>query len=346
MPFKSLLTPASDETFSSWAYRCSVSRFLGNLDRRALGREPSWRLCGARIDVEDPDYDIASEYMRGATNTLGVHSRILERYFLAAADNAVGWNARRYFCPLCLRNDVALGRMPSWRNEWCKKTAVMCLTHCCYLVELRSSPGISKAWDAFSELSNDLSDFYIDKNTQKYHFLLYRRISMLLKSTGSTSSTHEIEASELLRNLYSLFLQSPYRGCRGGSARLFFNARRGVTADADSFIVSCTYGLETADLRSRLVSLVISAMLLDLIPANAALLLNKQNNTGINFWPITEDIRRRFFLPAVDSKSYEDLRVYLGRFTRERWPKLDRFLEFEEQKYRQMGVHSGRKLGA
>lgn len=57
-PFSGFLTPAHDETFSSWLFRCSIHPRYRELLRSADLNHVSWRAAGAGFASDDIDFNL------------------------------------------------------------------------------------------------------------------------------------------------------------------------------------------------------------------------------------------------------------------------------------------------
>jgi hypothetical protein len=149
-----LCLPNLDECFSSWVYRNIVKyprvRFLLS-DVHVTGSSGKY---GDTI-YEDPDFDIKCRYVQEVLLRLELTEAEFSSFFEGTPGKLLPLPARRFFCPDCLRDDVARGSLPYWRKEWCRTVSVFCSKHeqrlaCIY----PTFNFIERGWQAFSQIAS------------------------------------------------------------------------------------------------------------------------------------------------------------------------------------------------
>jgi hypothetical protein len=345
MGFCNLPKPGYDETQSSWLFRCSVNRYAGSFKRLELAERPSRWWEGLELKSADPDVDFLSATRRLGQGRENIKPEILERWFSLRNGTAVEWNYRRFFCAECLRDDVASGRLPMWRKSWCYERSCICTVHDRELTALFDASRYSKAWDAFVQDCNSLSGTSAANNSMFSRF----RSSTVTRIEDSTACDRIGQGTmlvDLFNRLFTIFLQSPYHGSRGGVARIHFQLERGMRfADPTSFEQSLLSGPCTADPPSRYGSLVFAASLLGVLPLSRFTMFADACKNGKTGMLIPTDLHRAAAFPYVDSAGYRVLHSYLGRFPRKEFPLLDRHLQLQEARYAREGVAAVHPFG-
>jgi hypothetical protein len=343
--FRGLPAPLGDETLTSWLFRCSVNQNVVIFDRRELEARPDWWWSGVHLNFSEPDFDFTSAFCRSVVASLGLDLNTISYLFAARSSAVAAWNTRHFFCPECLRYDISQRRLPSWKKSWCYENSVHCLEHRCELVRLRGSPKYSRAWDSFIQICNDkpLQSSWNDERFAEYRMACISRVYLWFDRTKYL----DYSSRAVFNKLYNIFLQSPYRGSYGGVARILFQSKSAPRAlEVSLFSDSIVRGPSTADIPSRVGSLILVATLLEIIPQNRVHKMAEHAETLNISWPTHAELSRSIFFPSVSRSDLCFLHEYLGRFDRKRWPLLDNFLGMQEQRYRREGVCSGLVFGA
>ncbi|WP_363079352.1 TniQ family protein [Pseudomonas sp. Ga0074129] len=345
MSFYGLPTPSVDETLSSWLFRCSFNPYTANFTRLVLAERPSQWWEGLELKSADPDTDFLSASRRMGAGREHINPDLLSNYFSLCNDTLVEWSRRRFFCPDCLRDDVASGHLPMWRKSWCYVHSCICSVHDQELIALSDASHYSKAWDAFVQVCNSVSGSITAKDSRLPRF----RSTTLMKVEHSLACSRVTQQNilvDLFNRLLSIFLQSPFRGSRGGAARIHFQSERGMRfADPPSFEQSISKGPSTADPSSRFGSVVFAASLLGILPHSRFLMFTKACEDAKTGMLIPKDLHRAAAFPYVDRAGYRVLHRYLGNFPRKDFPLLDRHLQLQEARYAREGVLSGHPFG-
>lgn len=337
--------PVTDETLSSWLFRCSCNRRVLNIERIGLYEQPVHWWRGLVLETEDPDNDFISGCCRLGVGRPYMEPKILERFFALQSGSVVKWGHRRLFCPDCLRSDVASGRLPIWRRSWCYDSSAECAEHGRALTVLHELPRYSRAWDAFVQICN-FSSSDITPPRSKFARLRSACIARVAHSLKYASLGQGCLQQNLFNKFFNIFLQAPFRGSFGGAARVYFQRRNGLRlAEPVSLEESILIGPSSADVHSRYGSLMFAASLLGILPVPRFIMFVRRCEAESFGWSLPENLHLAAALPSVDRAGYEFLRDYLGRFSRMEFPLLDHYLRFQEQRYYREGVHSGHSFG-
>lgn len=336
--FYGLPTPSVDETLSSWLFRCSFNRYAVNFTRLALTERPSQWWEGLELKFADPDVDFLAASRRMELGREHIKPDFLKDFFNLPNGTVVEWRYRRLFCPDCLRDDVASGNLPMWRKSWCYAHSCICCVHDRELIALFDASRYSKAWDAFVQVCNSVSDAIAIKNSSLSRF----RPTTLMKVEHSLACNRinkQFMLVDLFNSLFSIFLQAPFHGSRGGAARIYCQSERGVRfADSPSFEQSILNGPSTADPSSRFGSVMFAALLLGILPPARFLMFTKACEYGKKSMLIPTDLHRAAAFPHVDRAGYWVLHRCLGSFPRKDFPLLDFHLQLQEARYAREGV--------
>jgi hypothetical protein len=146
----------------------------------------------------------------------------------------------------------------------------------------------------------------------------------------------------LFHQLYTVFVQAPYRGTVGGTARLYFQgpATRRV-GELASFEESLRIGTITADPPIRFGGLLFAGALMEIIPMAMISATVRYCCPDRAYWSLKSEQVYGLYFPSVDRKGFLSLHRYLGQFERKKWGRLDQFLTQQELRYRRDGVYNG-----
>ncbi|USR42015.1 TniQ family protein [Ectopseudomonas hydrolytica] len=345
MLFFGLPAAGVDETLSSWLFRCSVSRHVQNFKRIGLSEKPTSWWEGLEIKSIDPDVDYLEASKRFARNmNVSFHGNF-EQFFSFKRSDVVDWRYRRFFCPDCLRADVANGRLPMWRKSWCYAHSSICMMHGKHLESLNDASRYSKAWEAFANICNSVprGDANVGWSGGGFWSATVSRVeSSMINCVGGERTIQQ----ELFNKLFGIFLQAPYRNGRGGAARINFYIEKGVRFAAPTSLEhSVSIGPSTADPSSRIGSFVLAAILLDALPLSRYSLITKIFEDGRSGVVLPRDIHLAAAFPSVDRVGYQALRRILGYVPMGRFPLLDRHLQLQQDRYVRDGAFDGHSLG-
>jgi hypothetical protein len=339
-----LPTPSSEETLSSWLFRCSINPNAAGFPRLSSTERPAYWWEGVEIKYSDPDSEFLSASQRLSCVAGDITPELLRNFFCLRGDKLVEWRYRRFFFPDFLRDDVANGRLPIWRKDWCYIYSCVCAAHDRELVRLVDTPRYSRAWDAFVQSCNSISNNASIEETLFFRFCssTFTKIEHALISRDNQQPT----LHDLFYRLFNIFLQCPFRGSRGGIARIHLQTRKDARApDASSFEQSILLGASTADPSSRFGSLVLTASLLEIIPYSRFLIFTKLCEKRRGGMLIPRDLHKAAIFPYINRAGYETLYRFLGGFPRKDFPLLDRHLQLQEHSYVQDGVLGKRLFG-
>lgn len=340
-PFPGLLTPVYDESFSSWLYRCSMHPRLRSQLRELDFKQTNWKTVGSRLEVDDLDFDFQSEFSTSAMKRLGLNYTTVEKIFSPGRCPVVNWDCCRLYCPDCLRSDIAQGRLPSWRKSSSHEDAVQCQLHHRDLDLLFKAPSVSRAWDAFVENVNNQKPTspWGEARFSRLRSICCNRVSRWLSDTRRESYHLHIT---LFHRLYTVFVQAPFRGAAGGSARLYFHgptSRR--VSEPLCLEESLRIGSITADPPIRFGGLLFAGALMEIFPEPMLSAFEKFCSTNNSHWTLKLSQIESLYLPSVDREEFIFLHRYLGQFERKKWSTLDKFLTRQEFRYRREGVYTG-----
>ncbi|WP_346780108.1 TniQ family protein [Pseudomonas sp. MPFS] len=345
MKFKGLPKPVFDETLTSWLFRCSVNRRSRVGKRLRLeGRPEAWWV-GIELKTADADIDFVTAEKKLREAGYETNSLILEIVFGPQGKRFVEWNFRRLFCVECLRQDVSEGRLPIWRKSWCYEFASDCFVHRKQLDSLVAPLRYSKAWDAFVQHCKSNAN-RISSADIFFARLRASTLSRIAKAAENGTAEDHYDLSSLLSRLTCILLQAPFKGTHGGSARIHFQARRGIQfAAPNSLLESFSVGAATADSSSRIGGMVIASTLLGIIPESRFLeFVQSYEVMNVNSI-LPRNLLQAAAFPQLDRIGYGVLHDYLGYVPRSRFPVLDRHLQLQEDRYKREGVFDGRPLG-
>jgi hypothetical protein len=345
MAFCGLPMPGNDETLSSWLFRCSVNRHVITTHRLQLTDRPARWWDGIELKSADPDTDFSSVTCRFGLDRVHANLEILKQFFAFRSGTLVEWEYRRFFCPDCLAGDVEKGQVPKWRKSWCNEQSSSCLIHSRNLEVLIDSSRYSKAWDAFVQYCNTNSS----RSNMPFSTLSRFRCTTLAKIMQSINCLLVDERNILINifnRLYRIFLQAPFKGGRGGAARIHFQSERGARfADSLSLEQSFIIGPSTADPSSRFGSMILAASLLGIVSESRYSMFVKVWELASPSSLLPRDLHLVAAFPDVDRIGYQILNKYLGHVPKTLFPVLEQHLRLQEKRYAREGVFDGRPFG-
>lgn len=138
MKISKLARAHDGECFSSWVYRMHVKKI--HLSTYEL-LDP----------LPDPDFDPPDTICSSLCSGDDKNCQVIKLFFRAPSLWLLPWEKRVIFCSSCLREDIARGGLPYWRQSWCLLHAPVCSVHCQLLSVYKAAYLASdKAWLAFS----------------------------------------------------------------------------------------------------------------------------------------------------------------------------------------------------
>lgn len=149
--FRGFCRPADDETFSSWLMRNAFTREVWWVTGTELdGCRQAARSHGAR------DVDRVSDLVAtGKVLPKALRIPTLASTFRLQDPKIIPSHYLLAYCPQCLADDVASGRLPSWRKAWRQYGYCVCDKHempvTLSVLQHPNPDPFFKAWEAFSE---------------------------------------------------------------------------------------------------------------------------------------------------------------------------------------------------
>jgi hypothetical protein len=308
------------------------------------GRPSSW---WDDIDLKyvDPDTEVSIAIARLKFAGFEVQPQALQAHFLMQSGRLVAWNYRRFYCPECLRENVAMGQLPMWKKSWCYEEVSVCTEHGRYLEMLDDCTRYSKAWDAFVAHCNTKAnrDSKVDPMLQRLQSTTMCIITSSLRD-GNGSDQNGVRS--LFSRLYRIFLQAPYRGSLGGIARVHFSTERSRRfIEPQNLEHSFLIGPSTADSSSRFGSAMVTGALLGIIKESRYSAFARIHATANYNYLLPQALHRAAKFPQLDKRGYGILHGLLGTISRADYPLLDRHLHLQEKQYKHDGVFDGRPFG-
>ena len=341
-------TPDSDETLSSWIYRCSVYRRSKVCRLLRLEDRPLRWWDNLDLKYEDPDIDFATSVTRLASAGIETTEGLLKAHFAMRSGKLVEWKYRRFYCPQCLTDDVTGGQLPRWRKSWCYEEASVCIQHRRRLDILVDASRYSKAWDAFVQHCNSNAGRSVSdvESGMKFSRLRSTTIALMTKRICYGHGPRQDATASLFSKLYQIFLHAPFKGSRGGAARIHFHTqRRERFAESQTLEHSFMIGPSTADSSSRFGSMILAGALLGIITEARYLILSRAHETVMFSSLLPADLHQAAAFPHLDRRGYGAFHEFLGIVPRASYPLLDRHLHLQDQRYKSDGTSDGRSLG-
>ncbi|EJM49685.1 hypothetical protein PMI26_00186 [Pseudomonas sp. GM33] len=211
--------PYSDETLSSWLFRCAVSRkCVLTIDAVECYVENSVR--------NGIDYDFSfGEMFKTFCSRFGIDYSYCKAFFaMHPKDIVMSIPSRNSFCRQCLDEDVKLRSAPYWRRAWCRFDVAYCSTHKTLLTTTRENYGLYRSWESFAHFSG--FDYERRGDRIKYEFATLKFLGFKVQNwlyTKRNDIARNAGATKLIRDLLSSFLslRTDQRYC--GIARVAFS---------------------------------------------------------------------------------------------------------------------------
>ncbi|MFL1491075.1 TniQ family protein [Pseudomonas antarctica] len=345
MAFRGLPVPGNDETLSSWLFRCSVNPHVITTHRLQSTDRPVRWWDGLELKSADPDIDFSSVICRFGLDCAHINLETLEQFFAFRSGTLVEWKYRRFFCPDCLAEDVVKGQLPKWQKSWCTEQSSCCLIHGRILEALIDASHYSKAWDAFVQCCNTNPSRINMPLSVLSRFRSTTRAKIIQFINRLSVEERNIFVN-IFNKLYSIFLQAPYKGGRGGAARIHFQSERGARfADPLSLEHSFIIGPSTADPSSRFGSMILAASLVGIVSESRYSMFVRVWELANPSSLLPRDLHLVAAFPHVDRIGYQVLKKYLGYVPKTFFPVLERHLLLQEKRYAREGVFDGYTFG-
>ncbi|WP_176515487.1 TniQ family protein [Pseudomonas faucium] len=234
--FRGFCRPVNDEVFSSWLMRNAFTKDVLSVTATDLyGCRQAARLYGGG-DVDRVSHmatkNVLPKALRISTlaRTFRLYdSRVFPSHYLLA------------YCPRCLADDVACGRLPSWRKTWRQYGYCVCDNHevpvTLSVLQHPNPDPFFKAWDAYMEyvqsplfrlkrrlVSSALSEEKLLMQERKVGLLILRVQNWMVRQvlTGHCRALSPAGA----RFILNVLLHEPIaKRSPGGFARTYFNSR-------------------------------------------------------------------------------------------------------------------------
>lgn len=235
--FEKFSSPVCDETFSSWLMRNSFNRNVWSV----TGRELDACRQAARM-IGGGDVDRASELVAaGKVLPQLLTIRKLATTFRLSDTRVLSSHYLLTYCPQCLADDVACGRLPSWRKQWRQYGYCICDKHetpviLSVLQHPKPDP-FFRAWEAYCEyvqspffrlkrrlVSGTLSAEQLMIREKKLALLILRVQRWIANQVLSGKFSRLTQSGA--RFLLNVLLHEPIpKRSQGGFARAYFDSR-------------------------------------------------------------------------------------------------------------------------
>ncbi|MFJ3007085.1 ATP-binding protein [Pseudomonas fluorescens] len=273
--FEGFPKPLFDETLSSWLGRCGAHpdmiSFHCNFFARCaqMGRDPD-----CLYDVVEFKDSFPSHVAKQLPETFRVNSC------------AVIYEHRTNYCPVCLAEDVAQFRSPSWRQGWMRKGICFCDAHDHLIllrcIDQRTNNAVYKAWLAYgNHVKSGVYDYGINliarigdglqsSTTEQYICMLVERVRKWVYGAQSEFPQVVAEQAPLI---YALgFLIHPrFDRCRGGLAVWFLgcnDSTPGYSVFKDPTLAQMLVYIEEASPRQLAVGYILMGIAFELFSAS------------------------------------------------------------------------------
>lgn len=252
--------PYSDETLSSWLFRCATSK------QCALTIEVAE--CYVESSLRNGiDYDFSfGVAFRRLCSRVGIDHAYCEQYFdMTNKDMILSARNRKSFCRQCLDEDVKFRSFPYWRKSWCRLDVAYCSLHKSLLATTREDYGLYRSWQSFAYFS----DFYYERKTDRtpYEFVTLRSLGFRVQNWLHTNRK-EVEctsgATKLMRDLLSSFLSIRTKDRYCGIARVAFGYKSQISIIHKDYHYSLCmyYGARDSNATQRSAALIVLGVLL------------------------------------------------------------------------------------
>lgn len=211
--------PYSDETLSSWLFRCATSK------KCPLTIETAEKYVENSLR-NGLDYDFSfGETFKRLCSSFGIdYAHCKEHFAIENRDLILNVRSRNSFCRQCLDEDVKFRSTPYWRRSWCRFDVAYCLLHKTLLATTREDYGLYRSWESFAYFSDFCYERKGDRNIYEFatlNFLGFRVQNWLYTNRKEIERTSG--ATQLIRDLLRSFLslRTEYRYC--GIAKVAFS---------------------------------------------------------------------------------------------------------------------------
>lgn len=316
--------PANDETFSSWLYRISVTRAAANYSAflsaliALVSPYPAQGILQGHgkslrtAEGSDIDYDMKQIQHVIYTHLADFHIKHI--FFLPSNDLVVPCAMRIFYCPQCLREDVASIGFPYWRKSWTYCVSAYCFQHKRLLMASRANANsYDRAWSAFMEEmpATPLGAFRLTRDrlaiqVQRWYFER--------PGFSDLGLEHAQSSMELFELTYSLLLKCRTRFEDGGYACSLARECRGqIIQKSLPLSERIQTGVNISLPLQRAYALILTGTILGLVsPPQITRLVRLARQSGIP-WPSTPFEIGKMAILYADREEYLALReLYSG----------------------------------
>lgn len=235
--FRGFCRPADDETFSSWLMRNAFTKYVWWITGTELD---AWRQAARWHKARDVDR-VSDLVASGKELPKALRIPTLVRTFGLQDTRVYPSHYLLAYCPQCLADDVACGRLPSWRKAWRQYGYCVCDKHetpvTLSVLQHPNPDPFFRAWEAFSEyvqsplfrlkrrlVSGALSDEKLLVQERRVGLMILRVQRWMIDEVLKGLCPHLSPAGA--RFLLNVLLLEPIRKrSQGGFARAYFDSR-------------------------------------------------------------------------------------------------------------------------
>lgn len=252
--------PYSDETLSSWLFRCATSKHCVLTMEAAEDYVESSLRNGL-----DYDFSFGETFKRFCVR-FGIDYAHCKKYFDIKNKNVImSVRNRKSFCRQCLDQDVKYRSTPYWRRSWCRLDVAYCSMHKTLLITTREDFGLYRSWESYMYFSDFCYERRGERNIYEFatlNFLGFRVQNWLF--TNRNEIDRVSGATQLIRDLLRSFLslRTEFRYC--GIARIAFGYSSQVPITHKDYHYSlCMYhGANTSNSTHRKAALIVLGVVL------------------------------------------------------------------------------------
>lgn len=254
--------PYSDETLTSWLFRCTTSkRCVLTIDA-----VEDYVLSALRNGI-DYDFGFGGAFKRLCVRS-GIDYLFCRKYFGIQDKNVIlDARMRNAFCRQCLDEDVIHRSTPYWRRTWCRVDVAYCAAHKTLLATTGQDYGLYRSWESFGFFPG--CDYERRYEEHIFEFATLNILGFRVQNwlyTNRKEIERTVGASKLIGDLLGSFLslRTEYRYC--GIARVAFGCARQVPIVYKNYHYSlCMYhGARNSNSTHRKAALIVLGVVLGL----------------------------------------------------------------------------------
>ncbi|SDG39001.1 hypothetical protein SAMN05216603_101524 [Pseudomonas benzenivorans] len=318
------LCPASyDECFSSWVYRCKIKfpwvKFV--LEDDGVDKEHGeYR----EVEYEDPDFDVNSAFVKSVVLKLGLAANDYLPFFEIKPGKVLPFKYRRFYCSICMKENIEQNILPCWSKEWCYSVSTFCLKHKKKLSFGRFLyPHIGRAWHAFSESTNGSCiphggsrqyALWEDDGVQEYIYQLSSQVlewywaeEKNLKWEGTCNA--RVESFDLILRLLT---QAPCPLNSGGISWLFtFSHKIRLGRYRRDYSWLLENGVNEVDINQRACGVILAGKILGVLAKDQVARLNHMVG---DLFPYFDHSSLELGFASANYRSMDDYNYLLSRF--------------------------------